>query len=203
MSIRLVAFDLDGTLLRGRNALTVIAHALDHPEWEQQMEILNMRGESSDQMARRVAPWTRLPSRELSRHLALARVAPGVEEAFQLLHRRRIRTAIASIGWDFAVEWFAERFGAADWVATRLAADGTVTPLWPEDKGPWLEQLTCSLGLIHDEVAAVGDSPRDAWLLQAAGHAFYVGTDAPDGLGDVEHHPDADMADVARAILRR
>lgn len=203
MPIRLVAFDLDGTLLRGRNALAVVANALDHPEWEQQMEILHMRGEAPAEMARRVAPWKSLSTAELSRHLALARLAPGVGEAFRLLHERSVRTAIASIGWDFAVRWFAERFGAADWMATGLAVDGTVTPFWPEDKGPWLERLTRSLRLTRDEVAAVGDSPRDAWLLRAAGHAFYVGTDTPDGLGDVEHHPDADMAAVARAILSR
>ena len=50
MPIRLVAFDLDGTLIRGRNSLAVLGAALCHPEWEQQMEILYMRGEAPEEM---------------------------------------------------------------------------------------------------------------------------------------------------------
>jgi phosphoserine phosphatase len=62
-----------------------------------------------------------------------------------------------------------------------------------------------TLNLGRHEVAAVGDSPRDASLLRAAGHSFYVGPDALDGLeglDDIQHYPDGDIAVVARAILR-
>jgi FMN phosphatase YigB (HAD superfamily) len=34
MAVRLVAFDLDGTLIRGPNALAVIGAALRRPEWD-------------------------------------------------------------------------------------------------------------------------------------------------------------------------
>ena len=205
MANRLVAFDLDGTLIRGRNSLAVLGTVLRHPEWEQQMEILYMRGETPDQMRRRVAPWTHVSPVELCRPLVHSGFAPGVDEAFRLLHERHVTTAIVSITWDFIVEWFAKRFGAAHWVGVGFAPDGTVTPFWPEDKGPWLEQLMATLNLGRHEVAAVGDSPRDASLLRAAGHSFYVGPDALDGLeglGDIQHYPDGDIAVVARAILR-
>jgi HAD superfamily phosphoserine phosphatase-like hydrolase len=201
MAIRLVAFDLDGTLIRGRNSLAVIAAALHRPEWEERMEILEMRGESPEEMKQRVAPWTELSRGELSRELAHARLAPGVDEAFQLLHERHLTTAIVSISWDFMVEWFAERFGAAHWAAVGFNRDGTVTPFWPEDKGPWLERLMATLHVSRHEVAAVGDSPRDASLFRAAGHGFYVGTEDPEGLDGVRHYPDGNIAVVARAIL--
>lgn len=201
MPVRLVAFDLDGTLIRGRNSLSVIGAALRRPEWEERMEILHMRGETPEEMSRRVAPWTELSRSELCRQLVHSRFAPGVDEAFRLLHERHVTTAIVSIGWDFMVQWFAERFGAAHWAAVRFNPDGTVTPFWPEDKGPWLERLMTTLRVAPHEVAAVGDSPRDASLLQAAGHRFYVGTDDPRGLDGVRHYPDGDMAAVARAIL--
>ncbi|HEU4439295.1 MAG TPA: HAD-IB family phosphatase, partial [Methylomirabilota bacterium] len=194
-------FDLDGTLIRGPNALAVMGAALGHPEWEQQMEILSMRGVSAAVMAERVAPWRRWPRTELGRALRGARLAPGVEEAFALLRRRGVATAIISLAWDFHVEWFANRFGASHWGATRLEADGTVIPLWPEDKGRWLEQLMSAEGLARHEVAAVGDSLRDASLLQAAGHAFYVGLDYPPDLGNARHCPDGDISVIAHAIL--
>ena len=202
MPIRLVAFDLDGTLIRGRNSLTVIGTALRRPEWEQRMEILYMRGETPEQMRERVAPWREFATGELSRHLVHSHFAPGVDEAFELLHDRQVTTAIASIGWAFMVEWFAARFRAAHWVGVGLDPDGTVTPFWPEDKGPWLERLMATLHVSRHEVAAVGDSPRDASLFRSAGHSFYVGLDRPEGFDGIQHYPDGNLAAVARAILR-
>jgi phosphoserine phosphatase len=201
MPIRLVAFDLDGTLIRGRNSLAVVGAALHRPEWEERMEILKMRGETPEKMKERVAPWMELSRGELRGQLVHARLAPGVDEAFQLLHEGHVTTAIVSIGWDFMVEWFAERFGAAHWAAVGFNRDGTVTPVWPEDKGPWLERLMATLHVTRHEVAAVGDSPRDASLFRAAGYSFYVGTDDPEGRDGVRHYPDGNIAEVARAIL--
>jgi phosphoserine phosphatase len=202
MPIRLVAFDLDGTLIRGRNSLAVIGAALCHPEWEKQMEILHMRRETPEEMRRRVAPWVEFSTDELCRHLVHSRFAPGVDEAFRLLHERHVTTAIVSISWDFMVEWFAKRFGATHWAAAGFNPDGTVTPFWPEDKGPWLERLMATLHVPRHEVVAVGDSPRDASMFRAAGHSFYVGTDSPEGLDGIQHYPDGNIACVARAILR-
>ena len=201
MPIRLVAFDLDGTLIRGRNSLAVLGTALGHPEWEQQMEILHMRGEAPEEMRRRVAPWRGLSTAELCRPLERSPFAPDVDEAFRLLHERHVTTAIVSISWDFLVGWFAKRFGAGHWAAVGFGPDGTVTPFWPEDKGPWLERLAASLHVDRDEIAAVGDSPRDASMFRAAGHSFYVGRGSPEGLDGVRHYPDGNMADVARTIL--
>ncbi len=76
-----------------------------------------------------------------------------------------------------------------------------MTPFWPEDKGPWLERLMATLHVDRHEVAAVGDSPRDASLLRAAGHAFHVGATLPEGLvAGTRHYPDGDIAALARAI---
>jgi phosphoserine phosphatase len=202
MPIRLVAFDLDGTLIRGRNSLAVVGAALCHPEWEQQMEVLYMRGEAPEDMRTRVAPWREFSTAELCRPLVHAQLAPDVDEAFQLLHERHVTTAIVSISWDFIVHWFAKRFGTVHWAAVGFNPDGTVAPFWPEDKGPWLERLAATLHVGRDEIAAVGDSPRDASMFRAAGHSFYVGKDSLEGLDGIQHYPDGNMADVARAILR-
>lgn len=202
MTIRLVAFDLDGTLIRGRNSLAVIGARLGHPEWEKQMEILYMRDETPEEMRRRVAAWSDFSTAELCSQLVHSHFAPDVDEAFRLLHERNVTTAIVSISWDFIVEWFAKRFGVRHWVAVGFNSDRTVTPFWPEDKGPWLEQLGSKLRIGRHEVAAVGDSPRDASMFRAAGHAFYVGPESLQGLEGIQHYPDGNIAAVARAILR-
>jgi HAD superfamily phosphoserine phosphatase-like hydrolase len=201
--IRLVALDLDGTLVRGdgANCGAVIAEAFGQPEWIERMEPLSMRGETAEQMRARVAPWLRYSKEELCRPLERATLAPGAEEAFRLLQERRVRTAIVSLAFDFIVEWFVRRLRADFWTASHLGPDGAVTPLWPEDKGPWLANLADRLGLDRSEVAAVGDSVRDARLLRAAGHPFYVGAELPRELADVPHHPGGDLAQIARVVL--
>jgi uncharacterized protein YqgC (DUF456 family) len=55
-------------------------------------------------------------------------MAPSLDEAFRLLHARHVTTAIVSISWDFVVQWFAKRFGAAHWAAVGFNPDVTVTP---------------------------------------------------------------------------
>jgi phosphoglycolate phosphatase-like HAD superfamily hydrolase len=93
MTIRLVAFDLDGTLIRGRNSLAVIGAGLGHPEWEKDMEILYMRDETPEQMRRRVAPWSAFSPGELCGQLVHSRLAPGVEEGFRSGREHRSRGA--------------------------------------------------------------------------------------------------------------
>jgi len=136
MPTRLVAFDLDGKLIRGRNSLAVIGAALCRPEWEKQMEILYMRGETPEEMrSGLIRGWSSLQASFLVSSSTRGGLAPGVDEAFQLLHERHVTTAIVSISWVFIVEWFAKRFGTAYWAAVGFNPEGSVTPLWPEDKG--------------------------------------------------------------------
>src|SRR5438132_12666056 len=98
MLIRLVAFDLDGKLIRGRNSLAVIGAALCRPEWEKQMEILYMRGETPEEMrSGLIRGWSSLQASFLVSSSTRGGLAPGVDEAFQLLHERHVTTAIVSI----------------------------------------------------------------------------------------------------------
>lgn len=109
---RLVAFDLDGTLIREANCVQTIGRQMGHPEWGDQFEVLTMRHERPQVVRTRVSPWLTIPVDHLTRHLSSAQLAPGAQEAFATLRRHGIITAIVSIGWSFAVEWFARFFGA-------------------------------------------------------------------------------------------
>lgn len=87
-------------------------------------------------------------------------------------------TAIASITWNVAVEWFAGRLGADHTLGTRHGDTG-IRHVWPSDKGRWLRDLSVRLGLQANQVAAVGDSANDRDLLEAAGLRFFVGETPP------------------------
>ena len=202
--MKLAAFDLDGTLVRGRTACESIAAGIGR--LERMTELEAMRADQTQQVIaarEEMAAWySGFTLDELRRHLAALRTAPGVDEGFALLRDHGYRLAIVSITWEFAVEWFAARWRADYWVGTGLSTDGAITHFWPQDKAAWLERLAGELGVDRRDVAAVGDSGADIPMLRFAGTAFWVGQALPSELrGVATHAPDADIRLVAERIV--
>ena len=204
--MKLVAFDLDGTLLWGDSVWEAIARGIGRLERVREME----EQIAPDQIAevttarQESAEWySAYTFDELLEHVASMRVAPGVDDGFALLRQHGFRIAIVSLTWEFAVEWFANRFGADYFVGTVLSPDGRITHFWPEDKALWLTELADKLGLDMGDVAAVGDTRGDVPMLLAVGHPYWVGETVPPELeGEVVHLPDGDIRVVAESIVR-
>jgi HAD superfamily phosphoserine phosphatase-like hydrolase len=202
VGIGLVAFDLDGTLLRGETCVEAVARTVGRSTECVAFEALDMRDREAISAAReQMAEWYRgYPTDALCADLTELTLAPGARDAFALLRSRGITTAIVSITWQFAVDWFGRQFGADYTIGTRLTASGSIEHFWPEDKGRWLDDLCSQLDLTHAEAAAVGDSDGDLELLEAAGTRFFVGATPPPTDG-VVHLPQGDTCEIARAIV--
>ncbi len=198
--VSLVAFDLDGTLIRGDTVCQVIARRMGHLERMDELELLRELGDIAAARAELAGYYTAASRDELLSYLEGCVLAPGAEEGFALLQRHGMRTAIVSITWSFAAEWFADRLGADYWAGTRLAEDGRIEHFWPVDKARWLRDLMRRLGLRPEQVAAVGDSWGDAEMLRVVGHPFYVGHVVPEGL-HAQHCPGADILELAREMV--
>jgi phosphoserine phosphatase len=199
--IRLVAFDLDGTLLRGDTVCTSIARSIGTLERMQEME----RGhELADRLsdAAEMASWyLPLGRKRIESELSRLTPAPGADQGCSLLREAGVGLVIISVTWKFAVQHFAERFGASDYAATPLDwTTGEFDDFDAEHKGPWLEAKIASLGLSADQVAAVGDSPNDHGMFEAAGTSFCVAT-ACGEIDNVIHRPDANILELAKEIL--
>jgi phosphoserine phosphatase len=136
---------------------------------------------------------------ELARSLDALPLAPGATEAFALLRRSGVATAIVSVTWLFAVERFAGRLGADYTYGTGLTEHG-IDHVWPEDKGLRLAELGHSLGLEREAIAAVGDSDGDRELLESAELRFFVGKDPPE-IPNLRHLPDANLLTIAKQIV--
>jgi phosphoserine phosphatase len=149
-----------------------------------------------------MAEWYRRHTQEeLTAGLSELSLAPGSEEGFALLREQGVVTAIVSITWSFAVEWFARRLGADHAHGTRLLA-GRVEHVWPADKGHWLRNLAGRLDLPRQAVAAVGDSDGDRELLESAGVRYCVGRHKLEVAG-VVYMPRANMLEVARQLVAK
>lgn len=199
--VRLVAFDLDGTLLRGPTICEVLAEKfgmLDRMRAiEQLRDIADIRAAREEMLH-----WYgNAPLTGLCAELARVEVAPGAVEAFKLLATRGVPTVIVSVTWAFAVEWFAHRFGAQSWVGTSVTSAGSIEHFWPHDKPVWLSGYASDLGIELAEVAAVGDSHGDVPMLAKVGHPIFVGAQLPTEISRALHRPNANLREIAETIL--
>lgn len=200
--IRLVAFDLDGTLTRGRTCVEAIAEGLGQLERAHVFERLDPHSLREVAAAREeMAAWFRgTKASALCVPLTSIQLAPGAVAAFARLRAHGVQTAIVSITWDFAVAWFAKQLHADYWVGTGLSGETEIDHFWPVDKARWLAGLIDELDLPPARVAAVGDSRGDIDLLLTAGHRYFVGAELPPELEGSIHYPDGDILEIARAI---
>jgi phosphoserine phosphatase len=199
----LVAFDLDGTLLRGPTVCEVLAARLGRLERMQEIEALTDQDEIAAARSE-IAEWYRdYESTELLSMLGDATLAPNARAAIALLQRSGFVVSIASITWEFAVAWFAEQLGIRHFSGTALSPDGRIGHEWPIDKARRLQMLAADLAIPKERTAAVGDSAGDVPLLKAVGHPFFVGSRLPPGLEGVTHLQDADMLELAKLLIQR
>jgi HAD superfamily phosphoserine phosphatase-like hydrolase len=202
--IRLVAFDLDGTLARGDTVIETLARAMGHLERARELERVHEARRDRESLVvfreQIAACYGEATDAELCRHLDRLALAPGAREGLRALRDAGIETAIVTFTWDFAAAWVARELGIDHWMGTRRRPDGGIHHVWAEDKATWLADLIRRRRLTRDEVAAVGDSWRDAPMFEVAGTSFYVGESPPPGL-DVIHRPDGDIEAIAQRVL--
>lgn len=198
--LRLVIFDLDGTIVRGNTCVQALADHLGKRGECDSFEQLDHADRSGVTVARELmAGWLRSSDMtSLLTSLDSLILAPGAAVAFRTLRSHGITTAIASMTWEFAVERFARLLGADYFVGTRLSDTDEIGHVWPEDKATWAKGLAQRLRLSMAQVAAVGDSPGDYDLLASVGYPLFVGAFPPPG---AIHLPEADLLDLARLIV--
>jgi phosphoserine phosphatase len=200
--VRLAAFDLDGTLVRGPTICEQFAEHLG--KLPRMREIEQLRDPVQISAARQeMLAWYGESRNALCGRLCHTEIAPGAHEAFEMLAKHGVQTAIVSITWNFAVAWFARKFGAGAWIGTDVSAAGEIHHFWPDDKPVWLSAHAKSLGIELDEVAAVGDSQGDVPMLAAVGRPFFVGAELPGEIKHAVHLPRADLREIAALILAR
>jgi phosphoserine phosphatase len=197
----IVAFDFDGTLLRGRTVCELLAEPLGHSTEMRRFEGLSSEQEIADSRAE-MAKWYRGRSvEELCAPLSDATWAPGAGDAIRLLRTGGFEVAITSITWGFAVEWMVRPLGVTRILASQLEPGGTVLHVWPRDKGTWVRSLASELEVAQSRIAAVGDSANDSYLLAAAALRFFVGSGSPPPIAGIRHRPAGDIASIAQEIV--
>jgi HAD superfamily phosphoserine phosphatase-like hydrolase len=199
--IRLVAFDLDGTLTRGLTCMEAIADALGFAD---QMAAWEQSRTEQELIAARLGMWEHLKngsSQEITAAIAGIPLAPGAADGFAALRAAGIRTVIVSLTLAQCAEYFAAHLGADAHIGTEPDGNGGFRHVFPANKPALLAQHARALGIPAQQVAAAGDSPGDIPMLRAARTSIYVGATLPDGFTPTWHLPQAPIDELARIIL--
>ncbi len=188
MKYKLVAFDMDGTLILGDSCWEVIHRhfgtrqaAKGHLRAWEAGEIDYM-----EFMRRDIALWRPAPTLQGVREiLSSYSFAPNVRTVVEEARRRGHQIAIVTGGLDLLADEVARDLGVAHVLANGLAADARgrltgegILRVEPTKKDANLLQLTRLLGISPEECVAVGDSKHDAKFLELAGLGIAVGKSA-------------------------
>jgi phosphoserine phosphatase len=198
----LVAFDVDGTLLRGETICECLGRGIGKIEEMKTFELLTSQAQIF-QARRTMLGWFMPYGRTgLLECLKSARLAPGARAGIARLRARGMRTALVSISWRFAVDWLAADLGADYAIGTDWLEAGEVVDFWPDDKVTWLAALLQELCLSPQALVAIGDSAGDIPMLKFAGRSYFVGQKMPPLLAHVRHWPDANIEELVDDIVR-
>lgn len=187
MRYKLIAFDMDGTLIEEGSCWDIIhrrfgtkaAADKNLEAWE--------RGEIDypEFMRRDIRLWQPPPSiSEIREILSEFTLAPNAVEVVAGIYKRGYHAAIVTGGIDLLANEVAKQLGIGYVLANGLATDerGRLTGegifrVEPNRKHEALARLTGGLGLSLGECIAVGDSRYDINFLKHAGLGVAIGSD--------------------------
>jgi phosphoserine phosphatase len=174
-----VAFDLDGTLLRRGTVALLLAEHFGEAKMMRDLERALASGEISSRAiadASAACCAGRTPS-EMTPVLAAAAWIDGIEDTLGTLARAGTQVLLATITWRFAAEHLRERHGFAAVSGTELPIEdglfsGTVSRYFDEhDKLRFVEEWCAERDIALADVAAVGDSRSDLPLFGRVGRS--------------------------------
>lgn len=200
-ALRLVAFDLDGTLTRGLTCLEALAQRFDVVDQVARWEQARSEAEIT---AVRQGVWHLLGARAIedqAGHFRGISLAPGAAEGIRLLHQAGVQTVIVSLAFEIHVRWFARLLGIDHVIATEVSNSGTFQHVFPSTKPTLLAGHAATVGVDLSETAAVGDSFGDVPMLAAVGTSVYLGSAPPEGFTATWHLPHAGIDAVADRLL--
>lgn len=181
-AIRLAVFDLDGTLTRsGTSVLLHIGRAFGFADIAERLSEGHADGALTNaQVSQAAAEFLRNRSRqELQRALDTLPMIDGIAETVDMLVGRQVRCALATITFDFAATYVAQRYGFQEVMATTLEwtpddrATGDVRAAKePSDKCRFIQVQCAKLGIRESEVLVVGDTYTDVPAMAVAGYSI-------------------------------
>ncbi|MFJ2443390.1 MULTISPECIES: HAD family hydrolase [unclassified Streptomyces] len=199
-----IAFDLDGTLLRGTTTSLVLAEAMGHRPAVEELERLYSAYEINnfEFASREAALFAGATPAQIREHLRPAPWIAGVKETLTALTEAGCTLLLATLAWRFAAEeleyrpWFAAVSGAGMDLEDGALSGRVAQHIDEDGKLAFVEAWCRSHDVGLHEIAVVGDSRSDVPLFQAAGTSIALNATA-DARAVADHVIDTeDLRDI-------
>jgi len=206
--MRLVSFDMDGTLIRGTSAATFMAARLDHVAEAAELERLYELGQlTAPVFAETIAQrFVGLSIAEVERHFEELPLIGGVGETVARLKQRGIPCVISTVSYGFYAGVLMRRFGFdAHCGSVMHELDGVLQGRMhayctPDDKKCFVENFAAARDIAMADVAHIGDSISDLPLFTAVGTAIALNA-TPAARAAAHHAIDTDdLLDVLKLL---
>ncbi|MGC2289009.1 MAG: HAD-IB family phosphatase [Thermoplasmata archaeon] len=177
MSVKFVAFDMDGTLLDVSSSWAEVHRFFGDENTAALQLFLADRIDDREFMRRDLALWRghrpEITENDLASILAPVPLMPGAHELFDALRSRGIRTAIVSGGLDVIAQRIGRELGIDRVLANGFVLDGKgrltdegIVRVPIKRKGDVVLALQREFDLRADECAAVGNSEIDVAMFE-------------------------------------
>ena len=185
--IKLVVFDMDGTIIEPRSSWAMIHDYFGTDNTEMLQMYIDHKISDMEFVKADIKLWNSksdVPVNEeyINSILDKAKPRKGAEELITSLHEANIKTVILSGGIQYLADKWAKEWNMACAFANDLIddADGNLTAninASGHNKGPLMEKIIKDFDLTGNEVAAVGDTMVDLPMFEIAGLSIAVNAD--------------------------
>ena len=209
--IKLVVFDMDGTIIEPRSSWAMIHDHFGTDNSEMLQMYIDHKISDKEFVKADIALWNSKSDRPVNEeyiNLILDKAKPrkGAEELIRSLHEENIKTLILSGGIQYLADKWAKKWNMDDALANDLIDDseGNLTAIIKSsghNKGPVMEGMIEKYNLSKNEIAAVGDTVVDIPTFERAGLSVAVNTEDERVISKANYHLKGDLSELTKLIL--
>ena len=209
--IKLVVFDMDGTIIEPRSSWAIIHDHFGTDNTEMLQMYIEHKISDKEFVKADIDLWNSKSEKPVNEKyinsiLDKAKPRKGAEELISSLHEANIKTIILSGGIQYLADKWAKKWKMNDALANELIDDenGNLTAIIKSsghNKGPVMEQMIKKYNFKKNEIAAVGDTVVDIPTFERAGLSIAVNTDDERVINKANYHLKGDMSELKKLIL--
>ena len=209
--IKLVVFDMDGTIIEPRSSWAMIHEHFGTDNTEMLQLYIDHKISDKDFVKADIQLWNSksdkpVDEKYINSILDKAKPRKGAEELISNLHKANIKTIILSGGIQFLADKWARKWNMDGALANDLIDDenGNLTAIIKSsghNKGPVMEKMIEKYNYEKNEIAAIGDTMVDIPTFERAGLSVAVNTEDERVITKADYHLKGDLTELTKLIL--
>jgi|TARA_B100001094_G_scaffold304398_1_gene333316 phosphoserine phosphatase len=209
--IKLVVFDMDGTIIEPRSSWAMIHEHFGTDNTEMLQMYIDHKISDKEFVKADIQLWNSksdkpVDEKYINSILDKAKPRKGAEELITNLHKANVKTIILSGGIQFLADKWARKWNMDGALANELIDDknGNLTAIIKSsghNKGPVMEKMIEKYNLKKNEIAAIGDTMVDIPTFERAGLSVAVNTEDERVITKADYHLKGDLTELTKLIL--